>query len=64
MTKTKLFISAILFLVLMGCIPVSNGKRIRMYDNRGAYVGYSVETDCGIRYYDSRGKFIGKGVKY
>ena len=63
MTKTKLFIGTVLFLVLMSCIPINNGKRVRMYNTRGAYIGYSVETDHSIRYYDSRGKYLGKGVR-
>jgi len=63
----KYIITTILLLLLAGCIGTgvrsNSGVEHRTYNNRGSYVGKSIEYRHEIRHYDSRGKFIGKSIK-
>ena len=62
---SKIIGCTIFLIVLQSCtciIPLS-GERVRYYNDKGSYTGYSVETGYSIRYYSPSGKFLGKGVK-
>lgn len=55
----------ILVFILMGCTVVpytyqdKHEFKIRHYDNRGRYEGYSICNDYGCRHYDKNSRYKG-----
>ena len=51
---------------MFGCVTSDYGNytptpttKVRYYDKRGIYTGYSIKNKYQTRYYDKRGRYIG-----
>lgn len=62
----KTIIAIILSLCFIGCVPLSTTshqpleqEKIRHYDKKGSYKGYTIVNKYGMRHYDEKGRFVG-----
>lgn len=60
----KTLMMIICAICLAGCVTTTSTytptKKVRYYDDKGHYQGYSVETPYSTRYYDSKSRYIGR----